>query len=103
MSAYPVLLRRLRKRYIGKQISLATSLHCSEAAVSHWERGKRLPIMTAHARILQDLQNAGAELAELRELRTAYEAAAAPQGDSACTSCERVAFSAPLLAVPART
>jgi transcriptional regulator with XRE-family HTH domain len=72
MPIFHTVLHRLRKRYIGKQLALATSLGCTEAAVSFWEHGRRLPQKRLLQHIVECLLTSGAESHEVDELRRAY-------------------------------
>lgn len=72
MPTFHTVLYRLRKRYIGKQLALATSLGCTEAAVSFWEHGRRLPQKHLLQHIVECLLTSGAESHEVDELRRAY-------------------------------
>ncbi len=67
------VLRRLRKRYIGKQIGLAASLGCTEAAISLWESGRRLPLRPAVPAMLECFRMGGASLNEIETLQRAYD------------------------------
>lgn len=72
MTTFHLVLHRLRKRYIGKQLTLAMSLGCTEAAISFWEHGRRLPLETLLPRIVECFRGNGALATELEELRQAY-------------------------------
>jgi len=73
MITFNIVLHRLRKRYIGKQLTLATNLGCTEAAISFWERGRRLPLRTLLPRIVECFRACGARANEIEELQSAYE------------------------------
>jgi transcriptional regulator with XRE-family HTH domain len=73
MPTFKTVLYRLRKRYIGKQIALAGSLGCTEAAISFWENGRRLPLRAALPRILECFRIEGASVTELETLQRAYD------------------------------
>jgi len=73
MATFKIALRQLRKRYVGKQLSLAASLGCTESAVSFWEHGRRLPLRQVQARIIDCLRAAGAKPGEIEELQNAYD------------------------------
>jgi hypothetical protein len=73
MTAFRDILFRLRKTYVGKQYALAASLGCTEAAVSFWEHGRRLPNRMLLPRIVVCLRENGAEADEIAELELAYE------------------------------
>ena len=40
-------LRALRARLVGKQVALSMAVRCTEAAISFWEAGRRLPVQLA--------------------------------------------------------
>lgn len=73
MTTFRIVLHRLRKRYIGKQLALATSLGCTEAAISLWEHGRRLPSRSLLPRIVECFRASGARTSEIEELQGAYE------------------------------
>ena len=73
MHTFNTVLYRLRKRYIGKQLALATSVGCTEAAISFWEHGRRLPLRTLLPRIVECFRAGGAPVNELEELQCAYD------------------------------
>jgi transcriptional regulator with XRE-family HTH domain len=72
MTTFQVVLCRLRKRYIGKQLALAASIGCTEAAISFWEHGRRLPLRTLLPRIVECLHAGGAGVMEIEELQQEY-------------------------------
>ena len=80
MSHFNLVLRRLRKTYVGKQLSLAASLGYTEAAISLWENGERLPLRRTQAKIVECLRNAKAQSVELRALQDAYDLALLTRG-----------------------
>lgn len=61
-------LKSLRHRLIGKQAALALGVGCTEAAVSYWETGRRLPSRSMVARIIETLRTNGCEAPVLDEL-----------------------------------
>lgn len=73
MTNFHIVLHRLRRRYIGKQIALATSLGCTEAAISFWEHGRRLPLQALLPRIVECFRASGAPAIEIEELQQAYD------------------------------
>ncbi len=73
MTTFHIVLHRLRRRYVGKQIALATSLGCTEAAISFWEHGRRLPLQTLLPRIVECFRASGAPAIEIEELQQAYD------------------------------
>ena len=71
-------MKALRQRFAGKQLCLAVIVGCTEAAVSLWETGKRLPNARTFFLILRALEGAGAPPSELVTLgNTWVEAASA--------------------------
>jgi transcriptional regulator with XRE-family HTH domain len=62
-------LRELRLRLDIKQVSLSTAMGCSDAAISLWEAGTRLPRPRFLDGLLRELAGAGAPAAELGALR----------------------------------
>src|ERR1039457_5702790 len=73
MLNFNAILHRLRKRYIGKQLPLAPSLGCTEAAISFWERGRRLPLSAVLPRILECFRTCGASESEIETLQRDYD------------------------------
>lgn len=69
-------LRALRRRLVGKQIALAEGIQCSQAAISQWELGRRLPERRQMHRLSAALGSAGATTAELEALRDTWWATA---------------------------
>jgi hypothetical protein len=65
--------RDLRKRLGSKQIWVASATGHTDAAVSYWETGKRLPLERTMHRILAVLARAGASATELSELHQAWD------------------------------
>ena len=65
-------LRCLRLRLVGKQLCLSHAVGCSDAAVSFWESGKRLPQRGTFFRILNALAREGASRSELSHLRASW-------------------------------
>src|SRR6266542_1782520 len=61
-------LKILRERFGGKQLWLACALGCTDAAVSFWERGKRVPHRCTLSRIVYVLMQAGASRTDVAEL-----------------------------------
>jgi transcriptional regulator with XRE-family HTH domain len=70
-------LRELRQRVIGKQLCLSCAIGCTDAAVSFWESGKRLPQLESLSRILDALARGGASPTELSGLHHSWEKARA--------------------------
>lgn len=75
MDSFGSVLRKLRIRYVRKQLCLATSVGCTEAAISFWESGRRLPCPQLLALLVTGITAAGASPDEVRELVTSYRAA----------------------------
>ncbi|HMJ53813.1 MAG TPA: helix-turn-helix transcriptional regulator [Polyangiaceae bacterium] len=50
----------------------ASGLRCTDAAVSHWERGKRLPSVRMMQRVLHAFSELGATPTDLDGLRVAW-------------------------------
>jgi DNA-binding transcriptional regulator YiaG len=74
-SAFSRQIRDLRRRFGGKQWWLAHVAGCSDAAVSFWESGKRVPGARTFSRIVEALEREGAETLELASLRQNWLAA----------------------------
>src|SRR5713226_3892622 len=73
MTKFKDVLHRLRKQYMGKQFTLAASLGCTEAAISFWENGRRMPHRTLLPHIAECFRASGAPVNEITELQQAYE------------------------------
>jgi len=69
-----VLLEVLRTR-LRKQVALAQRVECSEAAVSFWEAGRRIPSRRMFVKILDALHEAGATSSELLLLTSTWKGA----------------------------
>ena len=72
-------LKELRRRLVGKQLCLSCAVGCTDAAVSFWESGKRLPQPGALSRILDALAQGGASVTELSNLHHSWQEARAAQ------------------------
>jgi hypothetical protein len=72
-------LKELRRRIIGKQICLSHALGCSNAAVSLWESGKRLPHRRTLPLILDVLAKGGASATDLDGLRCSWQTTRLPR------------------------
>jgi hypothetical protein len=70
-------LKELRRRLVGKQLCLSCAVGCTDAAVSFWESGKRLPQQDALSRILDALAQSGASQSELSNLHHSWKKARA--------------------------
>src|SRR5260221_3388053 len=68
-------LRELRRRLIGKQLCLSWAVGCTDAAVSFWESGKRLPQQGTLSRILAALEREGATDSDLSNLKQTWHQA----------------------------
>jgi transcriptional regulator with XRE-family HTH domain len=68
--SFAARIKELRIRFGGKQAWLACSIGCTDAAVSLWESGKRVPAFVTLHRIVEVLNAAGASMDELLVLRT---------------------------------
>ena len=68
-------LKELRQRLVGKQLCLSSAVGCTDAAVSFWESGKRLPQQGTLSRILSALAQDGASAAELSNLHHSWQKA----------------------------
>jgi hypothetical protein len=65
-------LKEVRKRRAGKQVCLSFRIGCTDAALSLWESGARLPSPRSLGRILVALTQMGATTAELLAVRGAW-------------------------------
>jgi DNA-binding transcriptional regulator YiaG len=72
ISSFSRRIKALRQRFGGKQWWLAYVAGCSDAAVSFWESGKRIPSAAKFTRILDALAQAGATPGELSKLRRSW-------------------------------
>ena len=68
-------LKDLRQRIVGKQACLSYAVGCTDAAVSFWESGKRLPHQGMISRILLALADSGASATELSSLLRTWQKA----------------------------
>jgi predicted transcriptional regulator len=75
LTSFGPRIRDLRKRLGAKQLWLAYATGHTDAAVSYWEAGKRLPNESTLHRILAALSRAGASSVELSDLHRAWERA----------------------------
>jgi DNA-binding transcriptional regulator YiaG len=71
-SSFADALRQLRRRLAEKQLAFSNALGCSDAAISQWETGGRLPTIRNFHRLLVVVAGAGATNAELLALRAAW-------------------------------
>jgi len=65
-------IKDLRQRFGGKQWWLAHVAGCSDAAVSYWESGRRIPASDRFSRIVDALTQAGASPSELATLECSW-------------------------------
>jgi hypothetical protein len=65
-------LREARRTLYLKQTCLSSAIGCTEAAVSFWESGHRLPTRTNLRRLVDAMTAAGATMAEQRALWEAW-------------------------------
>lgn len=72
MPAFAERFRSIRLRLFGKQLGLAARLECTDAAISYWESGRRLPSPKLIGRLVECLERAGAQPEEISELLVAY-------------------------------
>lgn len=77
MDSFASVLRELRIRLMGKQLTLAANVGCTEAAISFWESGRRLPSPRLLGLLVKRLAEAGALPEEVRQLVTVYRTAIA--------------------------
>jgi DNA-binding transcriptional regulator YiaG len=66
-------LRQLRLSVSGKQAWLSHAVGCSDAAISFWETGARLPTPRRMAALLAVLSAAGVSTMELLDLRQRWQ------------------------------
>jgi DNA-binding transcriptional regulator YiaG len=71
-ASFACYLKQIRRRLAGKQIWLSRAIGCSDAAISLWESGARLPNPRSVCRILTALAESGASTLELLALRRAW-------------------------------
>jgi DNA-binding transcriptional regulator YiaG len=70
--AFADALKCYRTRLFEKQCCLAQAIGCSEAAVSYWETGRRLPQRRTFHKILEVLASAGVSAADRFELQRTW-------------------------------
>jgi transcriptional regulator with XRE-family HTH domain len=67
--------KSLRKQLVGKQSCLSRAgLRCTDAAISHWERGLRLPRPKMMRNAVAVLTELGATPGEIEQLMAAWTA-----------------------------
>jgi transcriptional regulator with XRE-family HTH domain len=69
---FAVCLKRIRIALDTKQLFLSRAIGCSDAAVSLWESGARVPNPRSLGPLLAALAAAGASTSELLELRRVW-------------------------------
>ena len=69
---FAACLKQVRIRIHVKQCWLAGEIGCTDAAISHWENGSRLPRQDTMRRIFQALEKGGALPTELVPLLVAW-------------------------------
>jgi hypothetical protein len=70
--AFAVCLKRIRLGLQNKQVWLSGAVGCSDAAVSFWESGARIPSPDSIGRLLTVLAREGTPTSELLELRRVW-------------------------------
>ena len=74
-SSFAELFKNLRKQLVGKQSCLSRAgLRCTDAAISHWERGLRLPRPRTMRNAVDVLVTLGATPEEIEQLISAWTA-----------------------------
>ena len=66
-------LRRLRRRLDAKQLWLSREVGCTDAAVSRWEKGDRLPRQDTVELFVEALKKEGAMPGEIVLLRMRWQ------------------------------
>jgi hypothetical protein len=67
--------KKLRKQLVGKQACLSgAGLRCTDAAISHWERGLRLPRPRTMRNAVAVLTELGATPRDIEQLISAWTA-----------------------------
>jgi transcriptional regulator with XRE-family HTH domain len=77
-SVFGAGIRELRQRLGAKQLWLACATGCTDATVSLWEAGKRVPHPATLRRLVAVLARAGATPNELAALERSWRAATTP-------------------------
>lgn len=73
--SFAELFRNLRKQLVGKQACLSSAgLRCTDAAISLWERGHRLPRRKTMKNAVDVLTKLGAMPSDIDRLVTAWNA-----------------------------
>ena len=75
-NSFAELFRNLRKKLVGKQACLSgAGLRCTDAAISHWERGLRLPRPRTLRNAVDVLTRLGAAPGDIAQLINAWTVA----------------------------
>ena len=82
MESFGTILHKLRVAHFGKQQCLAVRVGCTEAAVSFWESGSRLPSSELLAEVVTRMNEAGVTSDQISELVDAYQVALAARRTS---------------------
>jgi transcriptional regulator with XRE-family HTH domain len=73
--SFAQLFKNLRKQLVGKQACLSgAGLRCTDAAISHWERGLRLPRAKTMRNAVNVLRALGATREDIDRLMSAWSA-----------------------------
>jgi transcriptional regulator with XRE-family HTH domain len=74
-ASFAELFKSLRKQLVGKQACLSRAgLRCTDAAISHWERGLRLPRPKTMRNAVHVLTELGAAPDDIERLISAWNA-----------------------------
>jgi hypothetical protein len=74
-ASFAELFKSLRKKLVGKQACLSgAGLRCTDAAISHWERGLRLPRPKTLRNAVNVLTELGAAPRDIERLISAWNA-----------------------------
>jgi transcriptional regulator with XRE-family HTH domain len=74
-TSFAELFKNLRKQLVGKQACLSgAGLRCTDAAISHWERGLRLPRPKMLRNAVNVLAKLGATAHDIEQLVSAWSA-----------------------------
>jgi transcriptional regulator with XRE-family HTH domain len=65
--------RRLRVAMGSKQMAMTSGVRCTDAAISHWELGKRLPSRRMIAGVLHTFLELGATPLDVDDLRALWQ------------------------------
>jgi hypothetical protein len=72
MLTFPEKIKAMRLQLFGKQLGAAARLGCTDAAISYWESGSRLPSPKLMGRLVECLEQAGAVREDIAELLVSY-------------------------------